>query len=631
MNLKKHLLFFLVIISVSFFYSCIQPQDTADYYVSPAGSDANPGSKTQPFATIQKAQKSIRKKIAGGLTRNLRVMLQNGVYRLEKPLIFGPGDSGTDDFSITYAAYPGEKPVISGGKLISGWRRQEDGTWQTTIPEVKAGKWRFRELFVNGKRAVRARQPNRGFNRLREPGKDRRTSFFFHPGEIENWDDLKSVELIYTHDWAISRVRLDSVNLDSNLAFLAFPVGASGRNYWKMWKGERFYLENSLHFLDAPGEWHLDTATGVLRYKPLPGEKPENTNVTAPVVTQLLRIQGDTENQHPIKNLHFDGLIFEYCAYHIPESGYAGIQAAFHRRGADPALTERNVMPPAVLFELSEKCSVTNGEIRHTGGTAIWFGRQCRENLLEGNHIFNISGNGVMIGEPGDRQVEGASWWQKAPAEVASGNSVKNNRIEQCGQQYFGSVGVWIGLAQNTTISHNEIASLPYTGVSLGWMWNPTPTPCKENVVEKNHIHHVMQILSDGAGIYTLGLQPGSVLRENHIHDVPLNAGRAESNGMFLDEGSTDFVVENNLIYNIEKSPIRFHRATTNTVRNNFLGVRPGTPPIRYNRTNEADIKKINNTILQDSDLLLQTDPGVKRIKQNAGPEKAFVEKWRAK
>jgi hypothetical protein len=132
-------------------------------------------------------------------------------------------------------------------------------------------------------------------------------------------------------------------------------------------------------------------------------------------------------------------------------------------------------------------------------------------------------------------------------------------------------------------------------------MWNPTPTPCRENTIESNHIHHIMNILSDGGGIYFLGLQPGSRIANNLIHDVTVNAGRAESNGMFLDEGITDVVVENNIIYKIAKSPIRFHKATTNIVRNNVLVCGDDTPPIRYNRTKEEDITKINNIILQQS------------------------------
>ncbi|HKL34452.1 MAG TPA: right-handed parallel beta-helix repeat-containing protein, partial [Tangfeifania sp.] len=171
-----------------------------------------------------------------------------------------------------------------------------------------------------------------------------------------------------------------------------------------------------------------------------------------------------------------------------------------------------------------------------------------------------------------------------------------------CGTQFFGAVGIWCGLTAETTIRNNEIYDLPYTGVSVGWMWSPQPTPCRDNKIGGNHIHHIMNILSDGGGIYMLGLQPGSKLVNNRIHDVKINAGRAESNGMFLDEGTTDVVVAKNLIYNIAKSPLRFHRATTNLVKNNYLFCTDDNPPIRYNNTDEKDIKKVKNKVYHQND-----------------------------
>ena len=163
--------------------------------------------------------------------------------------------------------------------------------------------------------------------------------------------------------------------------------------------------------------------------------------------------------------------------------------------------------------------------------------------------------------------------------------------------EYPGSVGLWIGMAHHTTVAHNQIRHLPYTGVSVGWMWNPTPTPCHHNQIKHNNIHDVMQVLSDGGGIYTLGRQPGTVLRGNRIHSIPLNLGRAEFNGMFLDEGTTDLVIEQNLIYDIARSPLRFHRAGKNLVRENHLVVKAGLPPVRYNATPEENIRLEDNTI----------------------------------
>lgn len=246
-----------------------------------------------------------------------------------------------------------------------------------------------------------------------------------------------------------------------------------------------------------------------------------------------------------------------------------------------------------------------------------------------GSIIRDVSGNGVIIGEGKGRQIENEQWWLVAPGQSATANLIKNNLIENCGVQFYGAVGIWVGFATGTEIIHNEIRNLPYTGISVGWIWNPTATPCKKNLVEHNHIHHVMQILSDGGGIYTLGFQPGTVVRGNHIHDVSINLGRAESNGMFLDEGTTAIIIEKNVVYNVARSALRFHRAGENIVRNNVLAVKKAVPHIRYNNTNPNDIKQIENEIIN---VELHTNSelaeAIKRVKKSAGIELQYRSKF---
>jgi hypothetical protein len=219
---------------------------------------------------------------------------------------------------------------------------------------------------------------------------------------------------------------------------------------------------------------------------------------------------------------------------------------------------------------------------------------------LTGSLFEDISGNAIMVGEGRDRTVNGDVWWKTVPEQAARDISVVKNTVTRCGQQFFGAVGIWCGFVANTSLAGNHLYELPYTGISIGWEWSPAPSPCRDNHLTNNHIHNVMQILSDGGGIYMLGLQPGSILSGNLIHDVTLNAGRAESNGMFLDEGTTDVVVSGNIIYNIAKSPLRFHRATVNLVKDNVLSCGEGVPPVRYNATREEDIRLENNLVLQD-------------------------------
>ena len=239
-----------------------------------------------------------------------------------------------------------------------------------------------------------------------------------------------------------------------------------------------------------------------------------------------------------MRNLRFEGIRFAHCAWPLPPGGYAESQATMHDvRHGDPN-SPTALIPAAVTFDAAERCALDQCRFEHLGGTAVWFRRACRNNRLSKCRISDVAGNGVNVGEP---QVNVPSPEAiaagRALGPVSQGNAISHNRIDHCGAVFHGAVGVWIGMAKATEVSSNEIKSLPYTGISVGWNWSPAPTVCEGHLIASNHIHHVMQLLSDGGGIYTLGRQPGTILRGNVIHDVPVNAGRAESNGIFMDEG----------------------------------------------------------------------------------------------
>jgi hypothetical protein len=111
---------------------------TAEFYVAPNGRDENPGQKGRPFATIQRARDEVRKLIARGPKTNVTVWIRGGTYTLRDTLIFGPEDSGTDQYSITYEAVPGERPIISSGVKIEGWKELD--TMLTDLPVPARGK-----------------------------------------------------------------------------------------------------------------------------------------------------------------------------------------------------------------------------------------------------------------------------------------------------------------------------------------------------------------------------------------------------------------------------------------------------------------------------------------------------------
>ncbi len=594
------------------------PVPKAEFYVSPAGDDANPGSASRPFATIARARDAVRAKIAAGLDGDVTVLIRGGTYRQAGPLVFGQADGGDDKHSVTYAAYPGESPVLSGGVEITAWVDRGDGTWSAKLPAKLTdanGARDFDELFVAGQRRTPARHPNDGYLRVLKPV-DPRRSFLFNAGDLPPVKDATQLTLVLLHDWSISRTSVAAVDNASRTLTTQYVIGGP-IDFWRINGFEpnpRYFVTGAQELLDAPGEWWLDRASGKVLYRPMAGEKIDGFQAVAPLARQLLVVRGEDAAEKIIRNLRFVGLAFEHCAWSPAGVRYAGGQACSHFSAKENAGGSWQAVVPAVEVQNARAVQFEACTFRHLGGSGVWLGRGCRDSAIAGCTVTDVAGNGVMLGEPSPKSI---------PAGVSGANTVRDCTIERCGALYYGAVGIWVGLSGDNMISNNEVRHLPYTGISVGWMWNPAPTPCKGNLVTNNHIHHVMQVLSDGGGIYTLGWQPGTKLTGNWIHDVPVNAGRAESNGMFLDEGSTDLLIENNLIHDVARSPLRFHKAGVNLVKANVLVCGKGSPPIRYNATPEANIKLEGNS---SPEAVPTGEPPAgqqaQAIRQSAGPGK---------
>jgi len=582
----------LIILLVTF--GC---QKNHEYYVSPSGNDQHPGTRKQPFATIQKAKQEVRSVLKRNPHSDVTIYLDGGIYPLTEPLTFKPEDSGKGNVRVIYTALPGEYPFVSGGVEINGWKQTKKHMWVANLPPIGDESWSARELFIEGRRAPRARHPNEGYLRVDRVGADNRTHFYHRTEEFPIPEDPAKVELILLHDWSITRINLKEIDSKEHRITAMDSIGAKVLSFFTIgnWEPDpRYYLENAPEFLDHPYEWYLDKTDQQIHLMLPEGEDPNSLEVIVPYAKKLLSLQG-TED-HRMGNLSFEGITFAYCAFDLPAEGYAGIQAChMDPRGGDE---NWDVVPSAVDVSWAEQVLFNQCSWEHLGGSGLWLGAGSRNNTVTNCRFSDISGNGVMIGEGSSRRIDGDPWWRGAPEQAASGNRVEHCEISSTGQQFFGAVGIWCGITAHTTINNNLIYDLPYTGISAGWHWSPEPTPCRGLKIEHNHIHHIMKILSDGGGIYVLGLQPGGLINGNHIHHVDVNAGRAESNGMFLDEGSTSLTITQNLIHHIARSPLRFHRATTNLVSENILVCGEGIPPVRYNRTREKDITMKNNQVL---------------------------------
>ena len=531
-------------------------ETTADLYVSTRGDNTwsgtlhepNPEGSDGPLATIEAAQQILReRKEAGELSGNATVLVRGGRYQVRKTITFTPADS----WPTTYAAYPGEQPILDGGAAIEGWRVEERRgrtVWVTEIADVKAGRWYFRQLFVNGRRRRRPRLPKEGRYRVKGVPPTHsfapeywggEGNFICHEGDIKEWENMADVEVVAMHRWVEERLPVTSFDPQTGLVqssrYCIFPLdpGDAADN-----EAPKYYVDNVKDALSEEGEWYLDRPTGELCYIPLPGETLEESEFFAPVIEQLLRLEGDPDDEQYVEHLHFAGIGFEHTECTLPPGG--GERWVPHYR---PELDYGSApqgachVPGAISFSGARYCRVENCRIQNIGWYGIELTAGSCGNHLVGNTIVDLGAGGIKAESRGYPNSD------VPPPRRSGGNRITDNHIGDGGHVFHAALGVHCMDCFGTVIAHNHIHDFFYSGINCGWTWGYGVHVAKDNLIEKNHIHDIGHgVLSDMGGIYILGVQPGTVVRGNLVHDVEKSVYGGW--GIYLDEGTSHIIVE---------------------------------------------------------------------------------------
>ena len=532
-----------------------------DLFVSPQGDDAAAGTAEAPLRTVAAAKEKLKTlKGAVGGDELVHVWLRGGRYEFAETLHF----TGDDLPGVTYAAYQGEEVVFSGAKEITGFAEETvNGVTVFTKALDAADPTGFKTLFNGERQLTVPRYPAEGYFTVGKlcPEDDLWTdentpwdftlgqrSFCADPADLTEFTNPTDVQVRVLHYWHDELMYLMDVDYATGKLSLSRPSSMLIRTI------DRFYFENVFEALDAPGEWYLNRETGKLYYVPEVGETADALTLKASSLELLLDIDG-------VSGIAFEGIRFTETDWNVPTptewDGWRGekdidaLQAALDVQGV-------------VTVRHAENVSFTNCEFTNLGADGVKFMNGARHCRVDSCLFRNIAATGVFIG--------GANGQPEDPENCAD-ITVTNNLIDGYGRKFYCAIGVHITYCDGAEISHNEITDGYYTAISCGWIWGYTYHLTKNIRITDNLIYNIGQgWLSDMGGIYMLGIQPGTVLSGNVIHNVAADPGEGGYGGwgIYLDEGSSRMLVEKNLVFCCGSQCYNIHYGEGNVIRNNI-------------------------------------------------------------
>lgn len=583
--MKNPLLHFLLL---------ILPASAADFYLAPLGNDSGPGTLDAPFATLERARDAVRK-LKSESDKNITVQIRGGEYRLGKTVIFGLKDAG-DNSTITYEAFPGEKPIFSSDLDLNGWKKlakplpflpkaAHGNVWVADLP--KDCPKRFHTLYDSAGLLPRAR--SNGFIPADSKGASR-YQFPYPTGTMRGWPNPEDIELVVRphHAWIVNILPIKSIDTKKQIATTSVAATYGMNHLHFLPKTKSAWVENVIDALDEPGEWVLNTKEGKVYLWPRAEGPPKGIRI--PRLQEYLFVEGQNDikgpSDKPVRNLCLRGLTFTRGEADRMTQDDKGLQHDWQFHDKANAL---------VRLRGTENCSIENCHFLHSGGTAIRADLHSQKNRIVSNHIQHLGGTGILI-----------SGYGPGTKDLSHHNIIENNHIHHIGKVQTHSPAIFLWQSGENRVANNLVHHTPYSGIIISGVMTqffskkgnsrelvrtirrhetgPTPKATLEqvrpflhthdNVIEYNEIHHVMQQLNDGNGIYIRGAGSGNIIRRNYIHD--LLAPTVMQSSIRTDGGQRDTLITENLIYRCVAQAMQV-KLNNRAINNIIADIRPGT------------------------------------------------------
>ena len=553
-----------------------------EIWISPKGSDFNDGTRQSPKATLTSALRQAREwrrtednRIQGGIT----IYVEGGTYAFHEPVFIRPEDSGTKESPTIIRSVGDEKVILSGGISINGWKKQGK-VWVADVPAFNGRPLDFRQLWVNGKKAVRARDVEDFEKMNRICSVDEKNEILYVPAVsirrlIDNKGNLKAkyAEMVLHQMWCVANLRIRSVEVQGDSAAIRFHQPESRIQFEHPWPrpmvttdghNSAFYLTNARELQDVPGEWYHDIDARKVYYYPREGEKMQEAEVIVPAVETLVRVEGTLDR--PVCHIRFEKITFSYTTWMRPsEKGHVPLQAGMYLTDGyriDPKMQRNYLNHPldnqgwlgrpaaAVRVVAARQIDFERCRFVHIGSTGLDYEEAVQGGVVRGCLFRDIAGNGLLVGSFSPAAHETHLPYDPADRrEVCTQQQINNCYFTEIGNEDWGCLAIAAGYVGDVNIEHNEISEVPYSGISLGWGWTQTVNCMRNNRVHANLIHHYAKHMYDVAGIYTLGSQPKSYVTENCVHSIYKPGYVHDPNHWFYlytDEGSSFITVRDN-------------------------------------------------------------------------------------